>query len=52
MHLEFCHPDYQNPIVTSRIQEIRECGQVGLGEKQVGSLGQPECGVGDVCPYD
>jgi hypothetical protein len=52
MHLEFCHPDYQNPIVTSRIQEIRECGQVGLGEKRVGSLGQPECGVGDVCPYD
>jgi hypothetical protein len=52
MHLEFCHPDYQNPIVTSRIQEIRECGQAGLSEKQVGSLGQPECGVGDVCPYD
>ena len=25
MHLEFCHPDYQTPIVTSRIEEIREC---------------------------
>jgi hypothetical protein len=24
MHLEFCHPDYRTPIVTSRIQEIRE----------------------------
>ena len=24
MHLEFCHPEYQTPIVTSRIQEIRE----------------------------
>ena len=24
MHLEFCHPEYQTPIVTSTIQEIRE----------------------------
>ena len=24
MHLEFCHPEYQRPIVTSSIQEIRE----------------------------
>ena len=24
MHLEFCHPEYQTPIVTSPIQEIRE----------------------------
>ncbi len=24
MHLEFCHPEYQTPIVTSRIQEVRE----------------------------
>jgi hypothetical protein len=24
MHLEFCHPEYQTPIVTSRIQDIRE----------------------------
>ena len=25
MHLEFCHPEYRTPIVTSPIQEIREC---------------------------
>ena len=24
MHLEFCHPEYRTPIVTSRIQEVRE----------------------------
>jgi hypothetical protein len=24
MHLEFCHPEYRAPIVTSRIQEVRE----------------------------
>jgi len=24
MHLEFCHPEYQTPIITSRIQEVRE----------------------------
>lgn len=24
MHLEFCHPGYQRPIVTSTVQEIRE----------------------------
>ena len=24
MHLEFCHPEYQTPIVTSPIREIRE----------------------------
>ena len=30
MHLEFRHPDYQTPIVTSTVQEIREpqLGQV------------------------
>src|SRR5207245_5198397 len=27
MHLEFCHPEYQTPIVTSPIREIRECLQ-------------------------
>jgi len=27
MHLEFCHPEYHTPIVTSPIQEIRECPQ-------------------------
>lgn len=25
MHLEFCHPQYRTPIVTSPIKEIREC---------------------------
>jgi len=25
MHLEFHHPEYQTPIVTSAIQDIREC---------------------------
>jgi hypothetical protein len=25
MHLEFHHPDYDAPIVTSRIRDIREC---------------------------
>jgi hypothetical protein len=27
MHLEFRHPEYPLPIVTSRIQEIRECAR-------------------------
>ena len=28
MHLEFRHPEYQAPIVTTRIREIRECSQL------------------------
>lgn len=32
MHLEFCHPAYQTPIVTSLIQEIRECPQLSQTE--------------------
>jgi hypothetical protein len=27
MHLEFSHPDYRTPIVTSKIEEISECPQ-------------------------
>jgi len=27
MHLEFCHPEYSTPIVTSCVQEIRECAE-------------------------
>ena len=27
MHLKFRHPEYSTPIVTSRIQEIRECAE-------------------------
>jgi len=32
MHLEFCHPEYRTPIITSRIEEIRECRQVKMAE--------------------
>jgi hypothetical protein len=40
MHLEFCHPEYQTPIVTSRIEEISECPrekemQTALGAFQI-----------------
>ena len=28
MYLEFHHPDYRTPIITSLIQEIRECSQL------------------------
>ena len=27
MRLEFCHPEYSTPIVTSRVQEIRACAE-------------------------
>ena len=29
MHLEFCHPEYSTPIITSRVQDIREGSQPG-----------------------
>ena len=32
MHLEFCHPEYRTPIVTSPIKEIRECPQLSQSE--------------------
>jgi hypothetical protein len=32
MHLEFRHPEYPTPIVTSRIREIRECARLGQAE--------------------
>ena len=32
MRLEFCHPEYRTPIVTSSIQEIRECPQLSESE--------------------
>ncbi len=32
MHLEFCHPEYRTPIVTSRIKEIRECARLSQPE--------------------
>jgi hypothetical protein len=31
MHLEFCHPEYRTPIVTSPVKEIRECPQLSQG---------------------
>ena len=30
MHLEFRHPAYRTPIVTSRIVEVRQCDEDGL----------------------
>lgn len=36
MHLEFCHPEYRTPIVTSPIQEIRECPH--LSRSQITAL--------------
>jgi hypothetical protein len=32
MHLEFCHPEYRTPIVTSLIQEVRERIDLGFDE--------------------
>ena len=32
MRLEFYHPDYRTPIITSVIQEIRECSQLSRSE--------------------
>ena len=33
LHLEFRHPGYRTPIVTSRIKEIRECARLSRSEK-------------------
>ena len=32
MHLEFCHPEYSTPIVTSCVQEVRECAEPALDQ--------------------
>ena len=32
MRLEFCHPKYRTPIITSAIQEIRECPHLSQPE--------------------
>ena len=32
MRLEFCHPEYRTPIITSPIKEIRECPQLSQSE--------------------
>ena len=36
MHLEFCHPEYRTPIVTSPIQEIREPQRVQARDRCAG----------------
>jgi hypothetical protein len=36
MHLEFCHPEYQTPIVTSPIREIREPQEMQVREQRAG----------------
>lgn len=35
MHLEFHHPEYQTPIVTSAVQDIQECVQTSPDEVAV-----------------
>jgi hypothetical protein len=52
MHLEFCHPDYHAPIVTSRIQEIRECPEEPAAKPENGLMHELGRGVDDACPYD
>ena len=54
MHLEFCHPQYRTPIVTSRIQEIRECRGEEREEfiEQFDSMDEPGCRVKNASPYD
>jgi len=49
MHLEFCHPDYRTPIITSRIQEIRE---QPLPVRKDHLAEEPEYRVDDPCPHD
>jgi len=55
MHLEFCHPDYRTPIVTSRIQEIREYSAARRSrmlEEESKLAQEAESRVDDSCPYD
>lgn len=35
MRMEFCHPEYRAPIITSLIQEIRECPPLSESEMRV-----------------
>ena len=44
MHLEFCHPEYQTPIVTSPIQEIRE-PQIEQAREQCAGVDRHGCNV-------
>ena len=53
MHLEFCHPDYHTPIVTSRIQEIwEERLQLGTDDGRSGLADKSGSCINDACPYD
>jgi hypothetical protein len=49
MHLEFCHPEYRTPIVTSRIQEVRE--RVHLDYEKSNATGNPQ-GSAKLAPTD
>jgi len=51
MHLEFCHPEYRTPIITSPIREIRECSEA-FCEDLSGSADEAGRSVDDACPYD
>ena len=45
MHLEFRHPEYRTPIVTSPIREIRECAQLSdpeIASTRVGAVKDSE----------
>src|SRR5579864_6441121 len=42
MHLEFCHPEYRTPIVTSRIQEVRESSSSNRGTQSSAPPMPPE----------
>jgi hypothetical protein len=43
MHLEFCHPEYSTPIVTSRVREVWESSQMAY-RPDAGSSGCVEHG--------
>jgi len=42
MHLEFRHPSYRTPIVTSRILEIRQCEQSAPETAPAGYESKPQ----------
>lgn len=42
MHLEFSHPEYRTPIITSPIQEIRECPDRSQSFEWAGFLAREE----------
>ena len=42
MHLEFSHPEYRLPIVTSPIQEIRECPPAARSDARPQGVAMPQ----------